>query len=763
MAGEWPPKSFVPPPSVREIGANAGSAESRQTIDNAQAQVNGFLHAQRQHVASSTLGYHRSSFSSPDLDVYYTNQNGAEKIEYDAHPPIAAAIADAIEAEGVDPPYDTPPYPTQPDAVSTKAYLMVLFGTKGIAAFDMGNLSASGVGDPVFIGTSSGSTWGTAMPVGQYQLGGIGWILTPTDLVNGTTSTKMRLSTTKLTDQVATQASTDAIPIANGGSTVLTVGGAFIIDAKSSKITQASAMALDGGEVVQPTAIDTDGTSYFFPAIIGYDVVVQLDGNSTSSGYGSSASFQAAVATKVTALQQSIPNPLVTSVSLLDTSTVYYPTQGNQQIESIDATGEVCVVTYGTFVHLSFQNGVSYYGKGDFGKVPTPQNVKLSQSARVYEVYDLASNQTQLKTTPVGNNDYSNLFPLQTYVYDPSKTNDTLGVGFPNISAQTDQSQPLTLLMDQDGYGIIGSNFGGASGFTYTGGGQTVSNETVSVGFSANYEVAYPSYSGSTADDAKNFYATCKGVALGAPNLIGSNTIKMVEFLQSNDPPGSIMAQWLTAADAPWPQDTISGTTGQGGTITGASSYNHPFSHGNIEQDLHRNTTVSAFGRSLTYDYVRQGDTGGTQTTTAKPPAMNVHAFPPAFDTAGGVAKPYFNSIELNSSQQLACTCYTPYGTYPQSAGVTEPFKYWLHISNAKHVIQGYFINGIPHAFLDGSTSPSFLAAVATGCKCAQTDIKAMFMDISLDAVKGVTNVRAASYTGTAAPPLTEGGSSPEE
>ena len=749
MSGEWPPKPFVPPPSYREIGPNAGSAESAQIIDNASDRVNSFLHAQRQQVAQSTLDYHKANISAPDLDIYYTNQLGAEKIEFDTHP-VEAAVADAVEAQGVDPIYDTPPYPSfpAPDQPTTGFTIMVLFGTDGIAAFD--GVTSTKLGQNLYLDTSNGSDWGKVIsPVGQYKLGGTGWILTPLNLSGdpkAKSSNLMRLSTTKLTDGVETQASSQAIPVMNGGSQnapIYTPGGAYAFD-KQGKLVQGQAMELDGSVPVQPTAIDTDGSSYFFPAVVGEDITVKLDPKSLLSGYGFSGSYSTDNYNKQQKLISSIPYPQVATVSKLVTVT---SSDDNSHVTTETTSGECVIVTYGTLLAVAWANGASSYGAGAFGQIPTAQNVKISQSTRQYELFDIGQNHTTIQTVAAAGDDFSNSFPLQVYTYDKSATNDKVTVGMFPISAISDTTRTLTLGTNKHAFTIIGSSFG-VTGSTQVNSDAFDSQVTeVQAGQTYADGVTYPARppNPATAAEVDDYYSQCKAAMTAVPHLLsGPVTVSDVPLVVTNSPTGqTITGQYNSPDDAPFPNDTSFAYGGPG--KEGASSYNHPYSCGSTSGDLIRFTQVKALGRSLTYDYTEPGNNSTTPATTAQAPYIHVHAFPPALGS-GATAQTFFTSYETSESGSMTCAVFTPYGSFQQTGAPAEPYDYWVHASNGAHVLQGFLINGTPHVYVDGGTT-DLAQQIATACKCQLADLRAIFVDIDLGTVKEVADVPAPIYS----------------
>jgi len=110
-------------------------------------------------------------------------------------------------------------------------------------------------------------------------------------------------------------------------------------------------------------------------------------------------------------------------------------------------------------------------------------------------------------------------------------------------------------------------------------------------------------------------------------------------------------------------------------------------------------------------------------------------------------------------SGSTTSTIYTPYGTFTgttysihrdpvteaETYMFTETFLPWLHVSNKAHYIQGFRINEDPYGdtqrvmYLDGTTE--YLQLLATNLGCETDDIRAVYMDIPLSIIQGITNV----------------------
>lgn len=753
------PQTGQPPASNTLGGIDALSEGAQQIINDNQDLIGGFLHAQRQNVANSIKDYHRASYTSPDIDIHYTNQSGAERIDLHPHPqsPIETAAAEAevtpttIEEEIVQAIELAPP--TNPTL-----YLMVLFKQDGIAAFQMSGLSAAGPGQADFVGTSSGSMWvdapGKILTVGQYSLVGTEWILTQIDLSGQTQAKRLMLSTTALTDAVATQADIQSMPVMNTNVAkgVYTVGGGFGIDIHGA-ITETIDMVSDGGLVVAPTGIAVDGTSYFFPTVLGADISVQLDQKSVI-GYPSSSSFLNQVNTDQEPLVTSLPNPDVFCVLLQDTTTVTSDHYNHQ-----DFNNKIFVCTVGTEVAGSFVDGQSYWGKAGFGQVPVPQNVKLAQSPTEAELFDISVNHTTIQTTPAGSSDFGNTFWLQTYTYTGG--NDVVDVETFPVSGTGTTTQPVTANTDKDTFHSL--LFGGVPGCHAT----SIVDGTLDGVFSQTEDqnvvssptipgVTYPPNPGTGGDVSPDnaavvsFYETLKALAQGAPHLIGQReyTSTQLDTLQDTrgmTPIYSASGDFATTDEAPFPAGCAATIIVVGGTTVAeaATDLHFPYGTGSTTGTLTRTSEVEAFGQTLSYTYIRS--TGFT--TTQLPPSMVVHAHPPVFKTGTAQAKPWTTVTRPGAGigGTDTHTISTPYGQF--SGATAESFTPWLHVSNGKHVIQGFYVDGTPHAFVDGSSQAGFLTKIATACNCLESEIVAMYMDVTLAKVQAVANVQPPSYS----------------
>ena len=705
----------------RRGGGDAGTAAGENVLARNSGTTDAWLAAQRNAYANSVIPLHTATLDHPEVQATYRNHYGVETITLS---PTVSPGGEQPPDEPVllNPPNDLPELARNEIVTpQTSLYLMVLYAGDKIAAIDMEKLDAPA---PVYAAVVHKSFWGQGqLRTMQLSIGGTEFVMLPLDMTGTTQATSHWLSTNALGDAVPTAADTQNYPAMNGtAKAVYTNGNAFSYEKGAFKVTA----TLDPS--LLPYLFDTDGTSYF-ASIIGGSVPVRQDAIDTGL-------LQAQISKAIDAVETPSTTPVYdfqyTEKYLYETRTYGFNTyQIRYTISAVVDVFKVGPVYPGTGV-----DGYSYYASGAYGQQPILHGFKASQSKGKTESFDGTS--FSFVATGTDQSDLSNLLPMPNY------TNGKLEVDLVPVTAT--QHTEDDRAFDYGGVAGVPPFSAGARDFQYGGNNGALGTEqyegyitaaTVSV---IDGNIPGPYGSGQSEATVDAYYAaqvaavqnvvshTTNIVApvilnedLSVPGQIKVTLTAPLYALQPTDPPNNYISQG-------YGEDIDGQVNAQEGT--GYSSLGLPLTYP-VKGGLTSMATVEVFGKTLTYK--SSSDAG----TTAAASAV-AFTFPPMYDGTPAL-------IVSTDTVSFVGTITTQYGTYPQAQ--TYDYQGWLHVSNGKHVIQGYVIAGTPYAFLDGGKG-DWLGALCKALQCEPTDVATMVMDVTLAKIKAVAHVQAVGYTG---------------
>jgi hypothetical protein len=190
-------------------GADPDSPQAQALIANNQDVIDQFVRVQRRNYDLGSIPIHKASTRTPDIGLTYQNQYGTEVLRITPYPVYPGA---STPQPSVSQPIPKPSFPTPPTPPTFETYMLVLYGTNGVAALPMSTLPSV---TPTYTGTVGRGNWqqynpvlgvygAPQIPVAQYRFGPAGVIMTPVDFTNGNEATsEYMLWTTQLLQNVA--------------------------------------------------------------------------------------------------------------------------------------------------------------------------------------------------------------------------------------------------------------------------------------------------------------------------------------------------------------------------------------------------------------------------------------------------------------------------------------------------------------------------------------------------------------------------------
>ena len=770
---------IIPPTSYAIVGPQATDPGAQAVIDDNSNTINSFVYAQRQQVALSAGAYHRAATQTPNLDIEYRNNMGEERIyftPYVAPSPPDVPPEPPTYAQPTIPPF-TPPTP--PDPVDL--YLLVLFKGSRIAAFDMSTIAAPRLA-PYYEADTQSSSFRQPVLTGQYLFGKVGFIQTDVDL-SGRRLAKSVLSTTAIRDAVSL--GRQVLPLFNSdtpmttatpfGITLYTATGSYLyVPTYGFTLTRAS--LFDD----QPVAIDAAGTAYFMPTFGGSGYVSLTVDEATLDFSIVQPAIDAAEEPLVTWLSFHSFNSL--RAVLLENKNTYtinctpvnepingqYITGGNylypgQYKDSYGSTSTETVTIAATVVgnsgpdvppaHVNQNDiteflGVSYYGVARLNTTPIVAGLALAYDTVPYYEYSIETNFYENFTFAGGKNaDYSGHFIRMNFDQRNGLQVVTDGVTATAGSTVTITTQSQTIFPE----------FGGDlyNGFT---------NEPPNVnygdpGIAGNF-LRIPTPDGYSESDANgdailDLSTDSKQLDLhstvGPPaGYTGASSYEQVEQVRADLL--AILTQPIPGPNGAPIVETFTGMSSSYTTNTQTTVLYPPTAESDYRyytvQTYEAGTPVTSstpLGKSppgykaqtvtqfydCSISWLGVTITGHTDAMTTTTGAIVAQAFPPSYQS-----RPYYSvstDVTTVDGETSTFQLVTPYGSY--SAGTFAP---WLHVSNAKHCIQGYLIDGRPQLFLDGR---DFMSVLTKALDCLSSDIAAMYMDISLETIQSLARI----------------------